>query len=300
MLRREHLAAERQAEELQRQLLLAGSPDGRSLDGRSVFVCAGSAGGASAAGSSPAGGSAASSPAAALPVGGGSAASSPARLRPSPPFRLEAYQRRRERPESGRHASAEALAAACPALCEVREEQLTAELLRCRAGEREAGAAAEAAEASVARRLSEADAEHAARLQQAVAQQCMTLRAELGAECTAVRRAFHQAEERQWRHQALLDHARQQAVRTDAELRELRSALRAKDEDCERRLAQERHRTACEEAAALSRAEARLRAELGAEREALYARIREQLVGLAARPGAAAGPPFLSVRQQVV
>jgi chromosome segregation ATPase len=106
------------------------------------------------------------------------------------------------------------------------------------------------------------------------------LRTELAAESSAVKRAYHQAEEQQWRHQASLEHAQQHASRCEAQVQELRTILRARDESFEERVAEAQRAAANREAAEVARAEAHLRAEVGAEREALYARVREQLVGL--------------------
>jgi len=151
----------------------------------------------------------------------------------------------------------------------------------------------ELAEAAHSQRMTHHEVGGATKVERAMVRQAAALRAELGAESAAVRRAYHYAEEQQWRHEALLDDARSQALRSEFEVQELRSALRARDEVHESQLFEERRLADSREAAALARAEANLRAELGAEREALYIRIREQLVSLSARPSALSQQVYL-------
>jgi hypothetical protein len=129
--------------------------------------------------------------------------------------------------------------------------------------------------------------EHAAaenrRLQAGMAMreaETLTLRTELRAEMAAVRRAYHRSEEQQLRHQAQIEHTQQHAARCEAQAQELRAALRARDESFEERVSEALKAAAGRETAEVARAEARLRSEVGEEREALYARVREQLVGL--------------------
>jgi len=126
------------------------------------------------------------------------------------------------------------------------------------------------------------------------------LRSELQAEASAMRRAGHHAEEQQWRLQALLEHTQQQASCCESQVQELRATLRARDDSFEERLAEARRAAADREAAELARAEASLRAEFGAEREALYARVREQLVELTSCRSSPGRGPWNMANQQVV
>merc|ERR1712048_1310249 len=97
------------------------------------------------------------------------------------------------------------------------------------------------------------------------------LRAELGVECSAMRRVCHRAEERQWRHQALLDHAKQHAEESYIEMQELRRSLRVSEEGFEQQIREEQRQRLIFEA------------ELAEERMELRSVIRSQLAEVAPR-----------------
>jgi len=97
------------------------------------------------------------------------------------------------------------------------------------------------------------------------------LRTELGVECSAMRRVCHRAEERQWRHQALLDHAKQHAEESYIEMQELRRSLRVSEEGFEQQIREEQRQRLSFEA------------ELAEERMELRSVIRSQLAEVAPR-----------------